>query len=160
VIKSKVLRVLAAVLLGTGLLVAQPQAAFAAGCSRYACDGQDPIKMGCDNVRTGSSVFVYSNSQSNFAIGTIELRYSATCRTAWARLSFWKEWYGGVSSPYGQINRIADNKHFRCTNVVWSNDLAKYSCYTPMVNDADLISFANTEVVYYGTNVYAETGRY
>ncbi|WP_436532741.1 DUF2690 domain-containing protein [Actinoplanes sp. HUAS TT8] len=159
-IKSMMARVLVALALGTGIVAAQPQVALAAGCSGYSCDGKDPIAMGCGSTKTAHSVFVLVNG--NYAIGVIELRYSSVCRTTWARIQLYKEdWErGATNSPIGQIIRIGDNKHYRCSNVGWSNDLRTYTCYTPMVNDAGLTSYANAQVRYFNADQYAETAAY
>jgi hypothetical protein len=63
--------------------VPPPKQAF---CSADACTGQRPELTGCDKdgqtVRTGQ-VF----GADGKAVGTIELRWSAQCRTNWARVT-------------------------------------------------------------------------
>ncbi|MFF1925489.1 helix-turn-helix domain-containing protein [Streptomyces sp. NPDC058221] len=58
-----------------------PKLPAGVGCSGTDCAGQDPEKMGCggDHVRTISSATVGGS--------LVEVRYSKTCASAWARIS-------------------------------------------------------------------------
>lgn len=59
--------------------------AFAVSCSGYGCDGQDPVSTGCDSgaYTVASDPLKYDAGGST--IGWIDLRYSPTCGTNWAR---------------------------------------------------------------------------
>ena len=88
--KSRLATLLLASALAAGLLIpamstealATTHAATApaaAPCSGFGCDGQDPNADGCAN---GAQV-VYSAVTS---YGTLQLRWSPTCKTNWGRL--------------------------------------------------------------------------
>ncbi|MFD5433241.1 DUF2690 domain-containing protein [Kitasatospora sp. NPDC127067] len=51
-----------------------------AGCYGSSCNGQDPVDMGC-------SPDAYTVESVASTLGTIELRYSSSCRANWARIS-------------------------------------------------------------------------
>ncbi|MGW7582393.1 DUF2690 domain-containing protein [Kitasatospora sp. NPDC054768] len=51
-----------------------------AGCYGSSCNGQDPVDMGC-------SPDAYTVESVDSAKGTIELRYSPSCKANWARIS-------------------------------------------------------------------------
>ncbi|MFC0505239.1 DUF2690 domain-containing protein [Micromonospora costi] len=155
--KSRILRVLAAFMLVTGLAVTAPQPAQAA-CG-YACDGKDAAAYGCGSTITALEKPIIATT---YVTGKIELRYSQTCRTVWARIQIWKADYekGAISWAKAQVIRTSDNKVMGCTNLAWSNVTGSYTCYTPMLNDAGLTSFANAQVYYYNAHLYAETGLY
>jgi hypothetical protein len=102
---------------------------------------------------------------SGISVGVIELRYSSTCRAAWGRIQIWKaEWEkGAIPWAYGQVVRDSQTypAHNRCSTLAWSNVTNSYTCYTPMVNDKNLSSFANAQLQYYNaTDIYAQTGEY
>lgn len=60
------------------------QSAHAAGCSGTGCDGRDPIQAGCaSDAYTAISDYIY-NSVGN-AVARVDLRYSPSCGTNWAR---------------------------------------------------------------------------
>ncbi|WP_370251720.1 DUF2690 domain-containing protein [Streptomyces sp. V4I8] len=56
------------------------QAAPAAGCYSAACRGLDPDQAGC-------STDAYTVTQINTSRGNIQLRYSPSCRSNWARMT-------------------------------------------------------------------------
>jgi hypothetical protein len=108
-----------------------------------AYDGQDPIASGCANTATTaeSAAFVYKGA----VVGHIELRYSTACRTVWARLT------SKTSNGIGNVWRQSDSLNYACGgqspgSLAWSATLSAYSCYTPMVNDANVTSFAFGEI--------------
>ncbi len=73
---------LAIVLAASTLLLAMartPEPAYAVGCTAPNCDGYNPNSMGCDAIGT--------TLDSRTATGShvVELRYSSTCATTWAR---------------------------------------------------------------------------
>ncbi|MGW7446643.1 DUF2690 domain-containing protein [Kitasatospora sp. NPDC054795] len=51
-----------------------------AGCYGSSCNGLDPVDMGC-------SPDAYTVESVASTLGTIELRYSPSCRANWARIS-------------------------------------------------------------------------
>ncbi|MEU3570327.1 DUF2690 domain-containing protein [Kitasatospora sp. NPDC036755] len=81
-----------------------------AGCYRSSCNGQDPVDMGCN-----TDAYTVESAWSEY--GTIELRYSPSCKANWARLSggtkgqwFWVEnastsqwWEAKGSDSFGNM---------------------------------------------------------
>jgi hypothetical protein len=59
--------------------------AHAATCSGYGCDQQDPVNNGCNNgaYTVTSAPIVYNGT----SYGTVDLRWSPTCQTNWARVT-------------------------------------------------------------------------
>ncbi len=82
----------AALILGCGALVASAPAAFAATCSGTGCDGKDPYSSGC--AGSGASYYVAetaplinaSTGVASNSYGYIQLWWSNTCHTNWARM--------------------------------------------------------------------------
>ncbi|MEV6979019.1 DUF2690 domain-containing protein [Kitasatospora sp. NPDC093806] len=67
-----------------------------AGCSGLSCFGLDPVNAGC-----GADAYTVESVGS--AKGTIELRYSPSCKANWARIS-------GASA--GQWFSVQDDKNW------------------------------------------------
>ncbi|MFI0961143.1 DUF2690 domain-containing protein [Streptomyces sp. NPDC021080] len=108
---------------------------FTGSASAAAYDGQDPISSGCANTAiTAKSSGIYVGSTQ---VGTIELRYSTACRTVWARVR--------STGPYGTatITRTSNWDWDRCDSLSWNSSMGQYSCYTPMLNDAGVQSYAS-----------------
>ncbi|TDU04994.1 uncharacterized protein DUF2690 [Streptomyces sp. 846.5] len=100
-------------------------------------DGQDPIATGCaSSAITAESTPIYRGDLTQ--VGTIQLRYSTSCRTAWARIitplstgvAFVYRNTGGAEGCPGSGNALT-----------WSSTLGDYTCYTPMLNDANVASY-------------------
>lgn len=94
-------------------------------------DGASPVSTGCSL----DGVVKASNRLSN-GKGTIELRYSPSCKTAWARIILdsvaTHDWQGNAS-----ILREHDGKGYSCQHNGGNGVVNKgqRSCYTPMVYD-------------------------
>ncbi|MEV0412564.1 DUF2690 domain-containing protein [Streptomyces sp. NPDC050448] len=102
--------------------------------SAAAYDGQDPISSGCANTAiTAKSSAIYVGSTQ---VGTIELRYSTACRTVWGRVR--------STGPYGHatVTRTSDYEWNYCGSLSWNSSMGQYSCYTTMLNDAGVSSYA------------------
>ncbi|MEU4119907.1 DUF2690 domain-containing protein [Kitasatospora sp. NPDC028055] len=98
-------------------------------------DGQDPISSGCAaDAITAKSVPL--NADGIGQVGTLELRYSRSCRTAWARV------YSRGNSLWANVVRQKDNQRSGCDKASWDSGSGQYYCYTPMVNDAGYLSYA------------------
>lgn len=101
-------------------------------CSGSACDGKDPAIYCQGDARTVQSLYLGQ--------ALLELRYSPSCRAAWARISN-ADW-----DPYDEfaslalVHRDSDGREYRCTV-----PSAGSSCYTSMVNDANVTSYAYGE---------------
>ncbi|MFM9607742.1 DUF2690 domain-containing protein [Streptomyces niveiscabiei] len=107
---------------------------LAGSADAAAYDGQDPISSGCANSAiTARSNAIYVGGTQ---VGTIELRYSTSCRTAWARVR--------STGPYGgaTVTRTSNWDWYRCDSLSWNSSMGQYTCYTPMLNDAGVQSFA------------------
>lgn len=118
-----------------------------------AYDGQDPIASGCANTATTaeSAAFVYHGN----VVGHIELRYSSSCRTVWARIT------SSTSNGIGNVWRQSDSQNFACGgqspgSLAWSATVSAYSCYTPMLNDANVVSFAFGEIQFTNPSGYTD----
>ena len=72
--------------------------AHAATCSGYGCDYQDPIATGCSSgaYTVASAPITYQG----ITYGTVELRWSPTCQTNWARTT--------VNNSYLGLTRYAN----------------------------------------------------
>jgi hypothetical protein len=66
--------------------------AYAATCSGYGCDGQDPLASGCNTgaYTVASAPITYQG----VTYGTVELRWSPTCQTNWARTTVGNAYLG------------------------------------------------------------------
>lgn len=62
------------------------------GCSGHGCDGKDPVQMGCANDATTVAQRSYYNVSGEFIV-KVELRWSNTCKTNWAKASYWTSVY-------------------------------------------------------------------
>ncbi|GAA0951475.1 DUF2690 domain-containing protein [Nonomuraea longicatena] len=107
-------------------------AAQALACSGSACDGKDPAAYCGGDARTLDSL--------TLGAAILELRYSPSCRAAWARISN-ARW-----EPYSQfpgiarVTRDSDGRTYSCVVPAGGS-----SCYTLMVNDRNVTSFAYGE---------------
>jgi Protein of unknown function (DUF2690) len=104
-------------------LFVAPTAAHAATCHAFTCTYKDPQATGCaaDAITAKSKV----------SLGrTVELRYSPTCRSAWARIR------NGAEGDYARIRNTAG--HDAADRI----GAGATSVYTVMVNDAGLQAWA------------------
>ncbi|TDU04990.1 uncharacterized protein DUF2690 [Streptomyces sp. 846.5] len=142
----------------TGLTAATLALSLPTQASAATYDGQDPAASGCSSTAvTAKSAPIYRGDGAQ--VGTIQLRYSTKCRTVWAR----------IITPYNAgiavVHRNTDNATEACpinTNTLkWSSSLGDYSCYTPMLNDANVTSYAWGQVDGpWGSTTVAYTGSY
>ncbi|MBZ9640179.1 DUF2690 domain-containing protein [Streptomyces sp. PSKA30] len=115
------------------------------GAQAYAYDGSDPSSTGCSADATTVESATVKNS--NMTFGTIELRYSLKCHTAWARLTLNYTQYacGNASAGYdcahAYIVRNNDGRKYSCTI-----NKGQTQCYTPMVYDKGLTSYAQAAI--------------
>jgi len=120
-------------------------------------DGADPIATGCANTAiTAKASNIYNEGVT--VIGQIQLRYSTACRTVWARIL-------AYDTPYqatGGVTRDTDLYTFYCHNPTWSSSLGAYSCFTKMLNDRNVTSYAYGYAAQYygGTVFYNDTPSY
>jgi hypothetical protein len=105
-------------------------------CSNYGCDGWDPSQSGCSASASTPVPARQIYDHANRHLGQIELRYSSTCRTVWARVTNYISDAGN-----GFITRT-DGAQEACGISSWSTTMGGYSCYTPMLYDGGVTSFA------------------
>jgi hypothetical protein len=82
-------------------------------CSGAACTGKDPEAMGCGGE------FAETVSRTNVGRALLELRYSATCQAAWARVT--------LAAPGDTVQVSVGGKAAQSGLVDADND-----AYTPM----------------------------
>lgn len=134
-------------------LALTPSAALAA-----AYDGQMAASTSCANdVITGASRTVSTNTQLGTVLGEVQLRYSRTCRTVWARITS-----KVVDSNHlgGYVQRNSDGASYQCSEFGYSNNLAAFYCLTPMLNDANVTSYVRGAFQYQGQNYFGQTTNY
>jgi hypothetical protein len=97
-------------------LAASP--AVATSCSGTGCTGQDPQATGCDN---GASTVASTQLKGWFGpIGEVQLRWSPTCQTNWARVVSWE----GNRRLLAEVDpAVGDRQHEerRSETVIWTN---------------------------------------
>jgi len=106
----------------------------------YSDEGKSPITTGCaNNAITASSASIKNDAGTT--IGTIQLRYSTICKTAWAKVTFNSSMPSGyrgnaVIRKYNSDKSIII-KAYTCTSSGGNGDVApgQKSCYTPMIYD-------------------------
>ncbi|MGW2863243.1 DUF2690 domain-containing protein [Streptomyces sp. SDr-06] len=125
-------------LLGGGVVAAAPASA-ATSCYGSSCNGLDPNKTTCAN--DAKTVEVGNGS------GNIQLRYSPSCRAAWARLQ--------TSRGPGSIEVNNDRGDRYTASVPRSGSV---NVYTRMVNDKGITS--NAIYTYNGGKSWDATVRY
>lgn len=77
---------LSSMLLGTVLLIAvRPESTLAVTCSGSGCNGKSPQTTGCAADGTTLRSNTIRDSDTGAAIGRVELRSSAVCKTRWSR---------------------------------------------------------------------------
>ncbi|GAA1755132.1 DUF2690 domain-containing protein [Luedemannella helvata] len=116
-----------------------PGTAFAA--SGFGYDGLWADQTICGNDgRTVMSAPVTTQTQLGTVYGKIELRYSKVCRTVWAR----------VTTPvlpiqqWAAVSRNSEEHpgYQECDGRLWSDSLNSFYCFTAMLYDGGMTSFA------------------
>lgn len=134
--RRRALSVFAAVSMAAGVLnVAAATSAFAATCSGYGCDGQNPYGAGCF---TGSFVVDDEPLVNGFgqSAGRVRLHYSPACRTTWGSI-YDAPAPDGTGQGSAEIHRNSDGRQYTCE--IPAN---QSSCYTAMVYDGNVTSYA------------------
>jgi hypothetical protein len=99
--KHKIFVVISTVLLVLAGVVVAPQAANAVSCYGDYCSGKDPISTGCAN-----DAYTVTSVSNN--TGILEVRWSPTCKTNWARWTAYPiGWCFGCNYPYS-ISAVQD----------------------------------------------------
>ncbi|PPG02660.1 hypothetical protein C5E06_09410 [Pseudoclavibacter sp. RFBI5] len=135
---SKVLKYLAiaAGLLASLTLVASPAAArptpravsqTAPGCEGDACSGLDPIEAGCSG-----DAYTVTSLETELGGGIIEVRWSPSCETNWAR---WTKYPTGLCmncSPMA-IRAVQDGGYSQSLELTTAKLSNGDSAWTPMI---------------------------
>ncbi|MFI5680902.1 DUF2690 domain-containing protein [Streptomyces cellulosae] len=127
--------------------------------SAYTYDGTSPSSTGCSS--DGTTVASAPMKNSAGTMGTIELRYSLTCHTAWARLTLNYTQFacGNASAGYAcaaaGITRNNDGRSYSCTI-----SQGQTQCYTPQVYDKGLTSFADGHIDIVSGQIDTRTASY
>lgn len=112
------------IMFGTLVPVAVSAPAQAVGCYGDYCSGKDPQSTGCSaDAITFASNNVYGTGY------TIELRWSPTCKTEWARISA-----GGWTSGVDSLGVVQPSTGYQQWGVAGSNATYKWSkmIYSPV----------------------------
>lgn len=99
---------------------------------------------------------------SNQVIGVVELKFSSTCKTAWAKITMNNTLTSGYEAN-AEITRNTDGKRYNCDSAGGNGKAVagQKSCYTPMVYDLDpRTSYAFGKYSGPNLNVWATTGSY
>ncbi|MFD8143923.1 DUF2690 domain-containing protein [Streptomyces sp. NPDC059708] len=108
----------------SSLILASSPASAATSCYADGCQGRDPSSTTCQNDARTVATSDYPG---------VELRYSPTCRAAWARYSRGIATWGMYVTVQRQDGNGSYSTHY------YGNGA---SVWTPMVNDKDLKSRA------------------
>src|SRR5262245_51670712 len=99
----------------TGLALAAPATAAATTVRPFASDGSDPSATGCaSSAITAKSAYGYIGSSPQILV---ELRYSTSCRTTWARITTMNmpACRPGVDNcGYVTVHRNSDGREYSC----------------------------------------------
>ncbi|MFF0109579.1 DUF2690 domain-containing protein [Streptomyces hirsutus] len=134
-------------LFASAAIIGMTSPASAATCSGSSCDGKDPGAYCQSDAKTVQSL--------KLGQALLELRYSSSCRAAWARISNASFDTRSQFTPYATVRRNSDGRQYSC-----SVSTTGSSCYTLMVNDANVTSYARG-MWDSGANIYeGRTGSY
>lgn len=130
--------VILAVFLACGALVVAPQPASAThypghvNCWGDWCSGQDPAAMGCD-----ADAYTVVHARIPGTWSNVELRWSPTCKTNWARVpSGHGQYYPwalrAVQRPtgYSQVGVVRSNTYYSWTRMIYSPTMCVYAAWT------------------------------
>jgi hypothetical protein len=97
---------------------------FRASCSGNGCNGIDPSTTACPNdAFTAQTRSIYRNTDNKY-IGYVELRWSPTCKTNWARVTrtdgYYLEGMDAMVTRYGGTPVQQFSSHAGYTTI-WSN---------------------------------------
>ncbi|MCX4760293.1 YjfA family protein [Streptomyces sp. NBC_01275] len=116
---------------GAGTAVAAPaSAAPTASCYGSTCEGKDPSVYCADDATSPVGGIWLGQAY-------VELRYSPSCRAAWARISHASYNTLDQFTPYATVRRNSDGREYTCAVATTGT-----GCYTKMVNDINVTSYA------------------
>ncbi|MEU6820227.1 DUF2690 domain-containing protein [Streptomyces atriruber] len=118
------------------------------GCWNNGCTGKNPAAYCEGDARTVKSLRLGPAGGAN---AVLHLRYSPSCEAAWARLSSAPFDAANAKGGDAKVIRNSDGKKYSCRV-----PKGKASCYTKMVGDSGVTSYAWGD---YDTSVYYYKGR-
>jgi hypothetical protein len=128
----------------------------------HPLDGKDPVSAGCAGDARTAKIAEIDNEAVDVVIGVIELRYSPSCRTTWARAVL----DVAPADGYAQVVRNQDLKNYYCAagELRWKYIPEYYayfwSCYSRMVYDGGYTSYAYSRWRFEGRIYEGLTGSY
>ena len=140
---------MAAVLLAAslvGLTVATAAPAAAVGCWGDYCSGQDPESTGCS-----ADAYTLAADESYGTGAYVELRWSPTCKTEWARVPR-TNWPGGDSLGVIQSTGYSQgysnqNAYYVWSKMIYSPKLCVYAWWRDYSSPGTLWDYAQTSCV-------------
>jgi hypothetical protein len=102
--KSVLVPIVLALIAVSCLLVPARPAAAAVTCSGSQCDYQSPTQTGCSSDAFTAESAKLVDDNTNIVWGSVQLRYSPTCRTVWAKV-FSDVTIGGDVTAYAEVDR-------------------------------------------------------
>lgn len=119
--KTRLTRLLLALLLALPMVGAVGSPVLAATCSGNSCNGTSPEGTGCADSTTTTYGYKWIFSSSGVRVGKAELRHSGTCKTWWTRITS----YVGGATLYEAVS---------CATHSYSDvDYGATSGYSPQV---------------------------
>ncbi|PJN89345.1 YjfA family protein [Bacillus sp. mrc49] len=126
-----------------------------ASAETHNYDGKSPYYNDCaDSAVTKKSVKINANG----ATADLELKFSNTCKTAWAKITLSRPAKADGEAT-ALVVRSTDNKQYSCASPGGNGEINKgqTTCYTPMVYDLDP---RKAKAVGYWPYTAGETGWY
>ena len=129
-----------AVLAGVAAILMVAGSTAAAQAATFPHDGHRAYEDGC---RADQQVIFHKLIKDEYgnAVGYVDLMYSVYCHSAWAHVHSVRTQVNQTWVTHGRIHRNYDGKEYGCSGVEGGND-----CYTPMVYDKGMTSYAWGEV--------------
>lgn len=123
-IRRRVAVVLAALSMAASASILGAPSAMAVGCWGDYCSGKDPMATGC-------YADAYTAAYKDFQNGRLEVRYSPTCKTNWARVTIYPiGWALGVPTP---VRLTARQDSGYTQSVSWGERVGQGTYWTPMI---------------------------
>ena len=104
------------------------------GCSGFGCDGKDPKQMGCAaDVRRVALSYIYDRD-FGYKIGIVELQWSPTCGTNWAKITRYDGKKDGIAwevirkNPYKKIENTITGYTQIYSNMLYARGIPARAC--------------------------------
>jgi Protein of unknown function (DUF2690) len=107
----------------TMVAAATASPAGAASCSGDSCSGRDPQASGCSSD-------AYTAYSTNLGSAQLQLRWSPSCQTNWARLIVYPQGWGCFI--YGQLSAVQDTGYMQWSEAPWTCGSGGATYWSPM----------------------------